>query len=58
MTLEHPLLSEEEVLRDLMYRSYVHNRERNPKIEASQWRKLYFNQELYEQIYQEELNEY
>ncbi len=37
----------------LMYRSYEFNRDRSPDIEPQRWRKLYFNADLYEQIYQE-----
>ncbi len=36
----------------LMYRSYEHNRDRSPDIEPERWRKLYFNAQDYEIIYQ------
>lgn len=37
----------------LMYRSYEHNRNLSPEVEPERWRKIYFNQETYEKIYQE-----
>jgi hypothetical protein len=36
----------------LMYRSYEFNRDRSPEIEPQRWRKIYFNADLYEKIYQ------
>lgn len=36
----------------LMYRSYEHNRDRSPDIEAERWRKIYINAQDYEIIYQ------
>ena len=50
MTIEKQF---EEPLNWLMYRSYEFNRERSPDIEPERWRKLYFNADAYEKIYQE-----
>lgn len=41
----------------LMYQSYAFNRSRKPEIAPERWRKLYFNAEIYEKIYQEKKNE-
>lgn len=38
----------------LMYRSYEFQRDNSPKIEAKEWKRLYYNQEIYEEIYQNE----
>lgn len=37
----------------LMYRSYEFNRDRSPDIAPERWRQIYYNQEVYEKIYQE-----
>lgn len=37
----------------LMYRSYEFNRERSPFIHPDRWRKIYYNAEMYEKIYQQ-----
>lgn len=36
----------------LMYRSYEHNRDHSPHIPVDSWRKIYYNAEIYEKIYQ------
>ena len=38
----------------LMYRSYEENRLRSPHVEPERWRTIYYNQEVYERIYQGE----
>lgn len=40
------------ILEWLMYKSYAFQRDNAPDIEPNRWRKIYFNQELYEKIYQ------
>lgn len=40
----------------LMYRSYAFNRARSPHIQPDRWRKLYYNAETYEKIYQNQEN--
>ncbi|KKM91045.1 hypothetical protein LCGC14_1232520 [marine sediment metagenome] len=37
----------------LMYKSYEYQRDSFPDVESSRWRRLYFNQSIYEKIYQE-----
>jgi hypothetical protein len=37
----------------LMYRSYEFNRTRSPHVKPESWRKIYFNAETYEKIYQQ-----
>ena len=36
----------------LMYKSYEFQRNNAPQITPERWRRLYFNQEVYEKIYQ------
>lgn len=52
-----PLYNEEISVMDeeinwLMYRSYEFNRQRSPHIPIESWRKIYYNAETYERIYQ------
>jgi hypothetical protein len=39
----------------LTYRSYEHNRNRSPHISPESWRKIYYNAETYEKIYQSQI---
>lgn len=39
----------------LMYRSYEFNRFRKPEIDPERWRAIYFNADVYEKIYQQNL---
>lgn len=41
----------------LMYRSYEFNRSRAPHIEPDSWRKIYYNADIYEKIYQRKNHE-
>lgn len=41
----------------LMYKSYEHNRKNSPHISPESWRKIYYNAETYEKIYQSHLKE-
>lgn len=50
MTAKH---YESETINWLMYHSYEFNRDRSPDINPERWRKIYFNAETYEKIYQE-----
>lgn len=51
----HPLkYTPEEILSEIMYSSYVHQRKTHPEIAPRKWKAMYINQEEFEKRYQKE----